>query len=166
MPEPAEILAYLETVRAGTLSRFEALTQEQLDWLPPVVPSDNGESSWSLGEGTSLLDTPKSALLAFSSRSSISSRETSSKELVDLVSATFPNDLGEPEKKALAGFFSGWDKARGDRANGALLYGGPKQVGLVMRVLANNPGEVVKLLKCGCTLGSKFPYNKKNPNKY
>lgn len=50
MPEPAEILSYLEKVRAGTLSRFEGLSQEQLDWLPPVAPSDNGETSWSLGE--------------------------------------------------------------------------------------------------------------------
>jgi hypothetical protein len=50
MPEPTEILAVLENVRAGTLSRCEGLTQEQLDWMPPVVPSDNGESSWSLGE--------------------------------------------------------------------------------------------------------------------
>ena len=40
----------LETVRAGTLSRLEGLTQEQLDWLPPASPSDNGETSWSLGE--------------------------------------------------------------------------------------------------------------------
>src|SRR6476660_4913142 len=50
MPQPAEILAYLEKVRASTLSRFEGLTQEQLDWLPPVAPGDNGETSWSLGE--------------------------------------------------------------------------------------------------------------------
>jgi hypothetical protein len=34
MPDPAEILTYLETVRAGTLRRFDGPTQEQLDWLP------------------------------------------------------------------------------------------------------------------------------------
>ena len=50
MPEPAEILAYLETIRAGTLQRFEGLTQNQLDWLPPASPNDSGETSWSLGE--------------------------------------------------------------------------------------------------------------------
>jgi hypothetical protein len=50
MPEPIEILTFLENVRAGTLSRFEGLTQDQLDWLPPASPSDNGETSWSLGE--------------------------------------------------------------------------------------------------------------------
>ena len=50
MPEPAEILAYLENVRAETLRRLEGLTQEQLDWLPPASPSDNSETGWSLGE--------------------------------------------------------------------------------------------------------------------
>jgi hypothetical protein len=34
MPDPAEILTYLETIRAGTVRRFDGPTQEQLDWLP------------------------------------------------------------------------------------------------------------------------------------
>jgi hypothetical protein len=48
--DPSAILAQLEQIRAGTLERFEPLTQEQLDWRPPVVPGQEGEAGWSLGE--------------------------------------------------------------------------------------------------------------------
>lgn len=45
---PQEILAFMESVRAETLKRFEPLTQAQLDWRPPEHSSD--EEHWSLGE--------------------------------------------------------------------------------------------------------------------
>jgi hypothetical protein len=50
MTNPAAILAELDSIRAETLQRLEGLSQEQLDWLPPVNPSDASEASWSLGE--------------------------------------------------------------------------------------------------------------------
>ena len=45
---PQEILGFMEAVRADTLSRFETLTQAQLDWRPPEHGKD--EEHWSLGE--------------------------------------------------------------------------------------------------------------------
>jgi hypothetical protein len=47
MPNPQEVLAELEAVRRETLQRLEGLTQEQLDWRPPV---DEDQREWSLGE--------------------------------------------------------------------------------------------------------------------
>jgi hypothetical protein len=47
MKNPQMILRQLEKVRAETLQRLEALTQEQLDWHPPRAQD---EGAWSLGE--------------------------------------------------------------------------------------------------------------------
>lgn len=46
--KPAEILGFMESVRAETKRRFEPLTQAQLDWRPPEHGKD--EEHWSLGE--------------------------------------------------------------------------------------------------------------------
>ena len=43
------ILDHLETVRAETLKRLDALTQAQLDWRPSAR-NVRGEDEWSLGE--------------------------------------------------------------------------------------------------------------------
>jgi hypothetical protein len=48
MTNPIDILNELEQIRAETLSRLEALTQEQLDWKPRS--ENQGEDAWSLGE--------------------------------------------------------------------------------------------------------------------
>ena len=48
MAEPADVLKGLETIRAETLRRLEGLSQQQLDWRPPL--EDDGERGWSLGE--------------------------------------------------------------------------------------------------------------------
>lgn len=48
MVEPWAILDQLEAVRAQTLTRLDALAQEQLDWRPP--PTGTDEHPWSLGE--------------------------------------------------------------------------------------------------------------------
>jgi hypothetical protein len=51
MPEPAEILAHLDAVRAETLKRLDSMTQDQLDWLP--APADDRypeDEAWSVGE--------------------------------------------------------------------------------------------------------------------
>jgi hypothetical protein len=47
MKDPQMVLRQLEQVRAETLGRLDALTQEQLDWRPPQVGE---EDAWSLGE--------------------------------------------------------------------------------------------------------------------
>lgn len=51
MIEPHAILEKLDRVRAETLKRLDTLTQEQLDWRPPIsAERSNGEDEWSLGE--------------------------------------------------------------------------------------------------------------------
>jgi hypothetical protein len=45
---PSAILAQMDGVRAETLRRLDSLSQEQLDWRPPVEAA--GEAGWSLGE--------------------------------------------------------------------------------------------------------------------
>ena len=45
---PSAILTQMEQVRAETLRRLDGLTQEQLDYRPPVAAA--GEAAWSLGE--------------------------------------------------------------------------------------------------------------------
>jgi len=47
MKEPQKVLRRLEQVRAETLRRLESLTQDELDWRPPLA---GGEEEWSLGE--------------------------------------------------------------------------------------------------------------------
>jgi hypothetical protein len=47
MKGPQMVLRQLDQVRAGTLQRLEALTQEQMDWRPPQA---GDEVAWSLGE--------------------------------------------------------------------------------------------------------------------
>lgn len=48
--DPQMILERLEGVRAETLKRLNALTQEELDWRPDVKRADTGVDEWSLGE--------------------------------------------------------------------------------------------------------------------
>jgi hypothetical protein len=48
MLTPHTVLQQLEAIRAETLRRFEALTQADLDWRPPLTPENSG--GWSLGE--------------------------------------------------------------------------------------------------------------------
>ena len=50
MIDPSTILDQLEAIRAETLKRLDGLTQDQLDWRPGTVRSDNGQPEWSLGE--------------------------------------------------------------------------------------------------------------------
>jgi hypothetical protein len=45
---PQQIIAFMDSVRAETLSRFQPLTQAQLDWRPPGLDDDHHH--WSLGE--------------------------------------------------------------------------------------------------------------------
>ncbi len=47
MIDPLEILSRLDGIRAGTLRRFDGLSQADLDWRPPA---GQGEAAWSLGE--------------------------------------------------------------------------------------------------------------------
>jgi hypothetical protein len=47
MSDPLEIFHQLNHIRAETLKRLDDLTQDQLDWKPPISDSEN---AWSLGE--------------------------------------------------------------------------------------------------------------------
>lgn len=47
MSDPLDLLDRLDRIRAESLARFETLTQEQLDWRPPL---QEAEQAWSLGE--------------------------------------------------------------------------------------------------------------------
>jgi hypothetical protein len=50
MTDPAALLRKLEATRTETLRRLAALTQDELDWVPPAGPATPEEESWSLGE--------------------------------------------------------------------------------------------------------------------
>ena len=47
MKDPRSVIGKLEKIRAETLRTLDPLTQEQLDWRPPLA---DGEEEWSLGE--------------------------------------------------------------------------------------------------------------------
>ena len=46
MTNPIDILNELEQIRAETLSRLEALTQEQLDWKPLSENEERTPGHW------------------------------------------------------------------------------------------------------------------------
>jgi hypothetical protein len=48
--DPRAIMNRLEEVRAETLQRLNALSQEALDWRPGTQRADTGADEWSLGE--------------------------------------------------------------------------------------------------------------------
>ncbi|MBL8721227.1 MAG: hypothetical protein JNL79_34900 [Myxococcales bacterium] len=114
-------------------------------------------ASWPLGDSGPALDVPIGAVLAFVGRSGEVQRTESSRDLLEMLVGTFPDDIQSKEKEKIAEFLAAWDKARADLTSGALLYEGPSRLGVGLRIGAKDPAALAKLLETALTsvLGMK-----------
>lgn len=114
-------------------------------------------ASWPLGDAGPALDVPLGAVLAFVGRSGEVQRLESSRDLLEMLTGTFPDDIQAKEKEKIAEFLAAWDKARSDLASGALLYEGPSRLGVGLRIGAKDAAGLAKLLETALTsvLGMK-----------
>lgn len=136
-------------------------------WLGPTLKADVAAvvpdsvfgktiASWPLGDSGPALDVPIGAVLAFVGRSGEVQRTESSRDLLEMLVGTFPDDIQSKEKEKIAEFLAAWGKARADLTSGALLYEGPSRLGVGLRIGAKDPA-LAKLLETALTsvLGMK-----------
>lgn len=104
-------------------------------------------ASWPLGGAGDLLGVPASSFLAFGARTSDASRAEASHDLIEMLAQSFPTDVGAPEKTKLEGFLSAWDKSRGPKTSGGVVYQGPLAVGVALSLEAKDAPVLAKLMK-------------------
>jgi hypothetical protein len=103
-------------------------------------------ASWPLGGAVDALDVPPSSFIAFSSRTSETSRTEASRDVADMLASSFSADIGPKEKTLIEGFLATWDKARGEKTTGSLVYEGPTKVGLTLRLEAKDAPALSKMM--------------------